>query len=821
KPIVDGKLYELRFGHREIRLHGDPFPLFPGERLPESGSATDYSRAIKHLPTIKADHGIHLSALVDMEETDTAPARKAGDEWQLRGPLTYLPKPEEQVVKMVSPIIITPGHAVRLRARQAFTDAKGIYRCTGEEWLVRDIGAYLPDVYEEVVEEVDAYTLTPNNALHIRANCNFTDQFGRGRRIGEEWLVKYDDTESYIPDVTEEVVNEVQLTVLSHHQYCVVVNPLGDDGRPRLGCRELRKGPKTFFLHPGEKFERGIQDAIILESDEALLVTAQEEFDDVTEDGSKVHRTPGDRWMIHGPTDYIPRTEIGNIQRRKATPLNENEGIYVRNVQSGQVRAILGPQSYLLQAAEELYEKELTPLAEEILKEGGGVGDASIRKIAYFDGAKDPSLFKGNTRVVTYRCPSNCAVQVYNYIEKTARVVFGPDLVVLDPHENFNVLSLSAGKPKKENALKTICLMLGPDFISDHITVETSDHARLKIAVSMNNEFRVERGNPESEAMLFSVPDFIGFACREVVSKVRGKVASIPFEQFHKHSADIITAAVFGKNADGEVNKEVIFTANNLVITNIDIQSIEPIDYHMRDSLSKSVQMTIEISTKSIERSAQHEAQRTEQKAKGELERQKLQNEKEAEEARKELLELQAVAAAVESTGQAKAEAQAQAERLLIEGQSAIEYYSRAIKHLPTIKADHGIHLSALVDMEETDTAPAREKFERGIQDAIILESDEALLVTAQEEFDDVTEDGKKATPLNENEGIYVRNVQSGQVHAILGPQSYLLQAAEELYEKELTPLAEEILKEGGGVGDASIRKIAYFDGAKDLSLFM
>ena len=53
----------------------------------------------------------------------------------------------------------------------------------------------------QVVEEVDAYTLTPNNALHIKANCNFTDQFGRGRCIGEEWLVKYDDTESYIPEV--------------------------------------------------------------------------------------------------------------------------------------------------------------------------------------------------------------------------------------------------------------------------------------------------------------------------------------------------------------------------------------------------------------------------------------------------------------------------------------------------------------------------------------------------------------------------------------------------------------------------------------------
>ena len=40
---------------------------------------------------------------------------------------------------------------------------------------------------------------------------------------------------------------------------------------------------------------------------------------------------------------------------------------------------------------------------------------------------------------------------------------------------------------------------------------------------------------------------------------IASKVASIPFEQFHKHSADIITAAVFGKNADGEVNNEVVF----------------------------------------------------------------------------------------------------------------------------------------------------------------------------------------------------------------------------------------------------------------------
>lgn len=55
----------------------------------------------------------------------------------------------------------------------------------------------------QVVEEVEAYTLTPKDALHIQANDNYTDQFGKTRNIGEEWLVTSEDTESYIPDVTE------------------------------------------------------------------------------------------------------------------------------------------------------------------------------------------------------------------------------------------------------------------------------------------------------------------------------------------------------------------------------------------------------------------------------------------------------------------------------------------------------------------------------------------------------------------------------------------------------------------------------------------
>ena len=48
-------------------------------------------------------------------------------------------------------------------------------------------------------------------------------------------------------------------------------------------------------------------------------------------------------------------------------------------------------------------------------------------------------------------------------------------------------------------------------------------------------------------------------------SKIRGAVAGIPFEQFHKYSSEIIRVGVFGKGEDGKVREELAFAANNLV----------------------------------------------------------------------------------------------------------------------------------------------------------------------------------------------------------------------------------------------------------------
>lgn len=172
---------------------------------------------------------------------------------------------------------------------------------------------------------------------------------------------------------------------------------------------------------------------------------------------------------------------------------------------------------------------------------------------------------------------------------------------------------------------------------------------------------------------MFSVPDFVGDVCKAIASRIRGAVAGVQFDDFHKNSAKIIRTSVFGIDDNHKIRNKFTFPANNLNITSIDIQSVEPVDQRTRDALQKSVQLAIEITTNSQEATARHEAERLEQEAKGRLERQKITDEAEAERARKELLELQAQSAAVESTGQAKAEAQSRAEAARIEGEAAVQ----------------------------------------------------------------------------------------------------------------------------------------------------
>ena len=679
---------KLRHGDEEIRFQQPPFALFPGEKLVGN---------ISPLQVVAPNSALRLRAIRD--GVFDGEKRLAGDEWLFKGPDTYIPRVEVQVVAAVSAIIIKPNQALRLRARKEIKDVYGDLRKAGEEWLVREAGAYLPDVNEEVVETVSAVVLTDKKALHLQAVQTFTDVFKKQRKAGEEWLVTFADAEVHLTDVHERLIGEVKLTTLNSRQYCVVLDPV-IKGVQHLGKRELRKGEISFFLKPGERLESGIQQVNVLDSEEALLLRAREAFKD-----GEIMRKPGDRWMINGPTDYVPPVEVDIVERRRSMPLDDNEGIYVRDINTGKVTMVTGT-ACLLKPNEELWSKELPEVVERLL-----VRDFS-RDRAEVSAATQANVARDKTRVVTYRIPHNAAVQIYDFKAKASRIVFGPDLVMLGPDETFTVLSLSGEIPKRGNVIKAIALMLGPDFMTDEVVVETSDHARLCLRVSYNWQFHIpDRTDKAAVAKIFSVPDFIGDACKAIASRVRGAVASHTFDSFHKNSATLIRAAVFGVDADGTPRNNFVFNANNLVISNIDIQSVEPVDQRTRDALQKSVQLAIEITTKSQEAEARHEAERREQAARGLLERQKILDEAQAEKHKKELLTLQAESAEVESTGQVTAEAKAKAEASLIEGEAAVrqaELQAHAFKiksesEMAQLKARQSAdvaHRKALSEME-------------------------------------------------------------------------------------------------------------------------
>lgn len=55
------------------------------------------------------------------------------------------------------------------------------------------------------------------------------------------------------------------------------------------------------------------------------------------------------------------------VEKRKAIPLDTNEGIYVRDQRTGAVREVKG-KTYLLEAHETLWEKHLPDAVEELVK---------------------------------------------------------------------------------------------------------------------------------------------------------------------------------------------------------------------------------------------------------------------------------------------------------------------------------------------------------------------------------------------------------------------------------------------------------------------
>ena len=86
-------------------------------------------------------------------------------------------------------------------------------------------------------------------------------------------------------------------------------------------------------------------------------------------------------------------------------------------------------------------------------------------------------------------------------------------------------MTLSGKTPKVPGVLKKIVIQLGPVFTSDEVTVETSDHASLRVTLSYNWLFRVDKNSEEEGTKIFNVKDPIADLCNMMASRIRAAVA--------------------------------------------------------------------------------------------------------------------------------------------------------------------------------------------------------------------------------------------------------------------------------------------------------
>jgi len=138
------KCYKLQYGETEVRTsekYPDSFPLYPGEKL-VTPTPLPYKVVTK-------DQAILIYVNRDYVKSDKK--MLAGTYYQENGPMTYIPRKEEDFVETKNKTVIKANTALRLQAKNDFTDRDGVERKNGEEWYYNKVGSFWSGIYEDIL----------------------------------------------------------------------------------------------------------------------------------------------------------------------------------------------------------------------------------------------------------------------------------------------------------------------------------------------------------------------------------------------------------------------------------------------------------------------------------------------------------------------------------------------------------------------------------------------------------------------------------------------------------------------------------------------
>ena len=395
-------------------------------------------------------------------------------------------------------------------------------------------------------------------------------------------LIKYvaDNHETSSSETTDTPDAIQQAVVLGPTEFCVL---LDEDGKP-----QVKKGPGRVFPGPYDVFRtegsrNRVYDAYHLRPDRGILLRVvvdtikRDELLNQLPKGSNLDGKElflkGDEVFISGFDAYLipsPAIEVIDPSSRKphigndhdtiyvqAIGVDQKSGVYVADVETGNVKLIRGVKKLILDPRKEKHIQRKVP--------------ANLWNLII---ARNESHKTADTRLVSTPwalsviIPNNEAILVTSKDGRRAEV--GPKTILLEYEEWLEVMSLSRGRPKTDtHALETCFLRVSGNRSSDQIVLETADYVQINIDVQYSVEF--EGNTPEEQIKWFNYKNYVKFFTHNLRSRLRAAARHSTLAQLYPNMADFVRDTILGAKDETGKRAGMLFKENNMKVTEIDI----------------------------------------------------------------------------------------------------------------------------------------------------------------------------------------------------------------------------------------------------------
>ena len=351
--------------------------------------------------------------------------------------------------------------------------------------------------------------------------------------------------------------------------YDQTVDPATGAAGPPIGTEAVVRGSQERFFVPRTGVEvvpapggGYVRKARRLRKGTGLHVRVARAF--VAAEGDQVpagsYAAGQDLFIVDREGWFFPTETLEIVGEVCAIPLAEREGLYTRDLETGRIQTVIGPQRYLPDPTRvEVVARPVSDDAAELY----GLSEDAIAAAA--DG-----------RALSIHVASGFAVLVT--AKDRREVVRGPVTRILDFDEDLEVLELSTGKPKsQETTLRTCFLQTDGNKVTDVLRLKTRDHNEIEAVLAYRVSF-VARGGAADTERWFAVKDYVGLLCDHAGSLVRAAVRNVSIEAFYENSTEILRSAILGEKREGEPRAGRHFEENGLWVFDVEVLDVKILD---------------------------------------------------------------------------------------------------------------------------------------------------------------------------------------------------------------------------------------------------